>query len=139
MTRNHQSPSVYIKQRQNTSLPLYEILLISVLWSGWWSKKITFWALLNNCGWQKIYNVEEYISPTLFIDFLSCLFLLGPLELLERFDCRLFSKLWTAIWFKLSPSIVLAILYLMSKICEWAILVTPKKVDGLFRVFRKYL
>jgi len=48
--------------------------------------------------------------------------------------CRLFSKLCIAIWFKLSPSIALAVLYLMSKICQWAILVNPKKVGCLFRV-----
>jgi len=29
--------------------------------------------------------------------------------------------------FKLSPSIALAVLYLMSKICEWTILENPKK------------
>ena len=79
--------------------------------------------------------VEEYISPTPFIVFLCCHFLLGPLALLERFDLSTFLKTVYAMWCFLSPSIVLAVVYLVSKICQRAILVNPKKVGCLLRVF----
>ena len=39
---------------------------------------------------------------------------------------RLFSKLWIAILIELSPSIAIAVLYRMSKTCEWEFLLTPK-------------